>query len=690
MKLKMFEKEINLELFYQFKEMIMSLSEEDYDAALVNSTVLGFEKPVVPLPTMYNLKYPGEVLERYKEKGLDDIKSMRALMLALTECIPAIQPRMFVDQQLPNFMEEVKQKAHNDLYLICALLKWENDTDKKLELCAKFSATATASDAAWLYSIALIKDLPTGWEMVEERLAYIFMFHSIDVYENTDVIAWMQRELPFEIQRSRKTCTKILKIFMELPKHWLKWDSVDFKYLKSLNYTEQEIIYIAMYTSKCWELTKNVQGYRAIQKILVNGCSYYLSARVIENKDIIDMCVTCLNKLRQLLQRVEGADRLRDAIGDIVIGTYEMFDAVWNNVESSNKSPEWFYVDILEPEWDDLLDIVGPKEYRNIAEYAMYNHVEQIQDYILRYNDVCNTEYRKDILFEKTSLSLSNVEILQNAGVIDIYSLIDICVEKTEGASYTVHSYVKKYLSSNIQDKIECWKWVVSKYNVETLSKITGVNGFVSESIGVRNNYNSNRNIKFNNFSDEDKLLLFDWITQELYTLRPDSYISTLADLFINVDMSFISKESISRICESLSNTDSLSQMVKLELVKVCSPEKYEEVKQAYEEEKVQHALEKEKQQLEEWHKQVIEMVTAEGDPAQAMIDAFNDYKKWQKGYSQVCLDIFMSKKDELLFTEDNVGDICEALLSLVSNSKVDNFTFTDYKNIINSLGVTE
>ena len=74
MKLKMFEKEINLELFYQFKEMIMSLSEEDYDAALVNSTVLGFEKPVVPLSTMYNLKYPGEVLERYKEKGLDDIK----------------------------------------------------------------------------------------------------------------------------------------------------------------------------------------------------------------------------------------------------------------------------------------------------------------------------------------------------------------------------------------------------------------------------------------------------------------------------------------------------------------------------------------------------------------------------------------------------------------------------------------
>lgn len=98
--------------------------------------------------------------------------------------------------------------------------------------------------------------------MVEERLAYIFMFHNIDVYENTDVIAWMQRELPFEIQRSRKTCAKILKIFMELPKHWLKLDSVDFKYLKSLNYTEQEIIYIAMYTSKCWELTKM---YRAIE-----------------------------------------------------------------------------------------------------------------------------------------------------------------------------------------------------------------------------------------------------------------------------------------------------------------------------------------------------------------------------------------------------------------------------------------
>lgn len=686
----MFEKEINLELFYQFKEMIMSLSEEDYDTALINSTVLGFEKPKASLTAAYNLKYPGEVLERYKEKGLDDTRSMRALMLALTECIPAIQPRMFVDQQLPNFINEVKQKAHNDLYLICTLLKWEKDIDRKLELCAKFSSTATASDAAWLYVAASIKDLPTGWEMVEERLAYIFMFHSIDVYENTDVIRWIQRELPFEIQRSRKTCTKILKIFIELPKHWLKFDSADFKYLRSLNYTEQEIIYIAMYTSKCWKLTKDVQGYRAIQKILVNGCSYYLSARVIENTDIIDVCVTCLNELSKLLQCVEGTDRLRGAIGGIVIGTYGMFDAIWNRVDSSNKLAEWFNVDILEPEWDNLLNIVGPKEYRDITEYVMYRNIDRLQDYVLRYNDICKADYRKDILIKSTSLSLANVEILQDAGIIDIYSLIDICVENIKDASYTVRSYVKEYLSSNIQDKIGCWKWVVSKYNVETLSKITSVNGFVSESIGVRNKYNSNRDIKFNNFSDKDKLLLFDWITQELYTLHPDSYISTLADLFINVDMSFISKESVSRICESLSRTDSLDQRVKLELVRVCSPEKYEEAKQAYEEEKAQQALKKEKQQLEEWHEQIIEMVTSDDDPAQAIIDAFNDYKRWQKGYSQVCLNIFTSKKDELVFTADNVGDICEALLSLISNHKVENFTFTDYKNIINSLGVTE
>lgn len=690
MKLKMFEKEINLELFYQFKDMIMSLSEESYDTASINSTVLGFEKPKVSLSTAYNLKYPGEVLERYKEKGLDDIKSMRALMLALTECIPAIQPRMFVDQQLPNFINEVKQHAHNDLYLICTLLKWEKDADKKLELCAKFSSTATASDAAWLYSIASIKDLPTGWEMIEERLAYIFMFHNIDIYENTDVIIWIQRELPFEIQQSRKTCAKILKIFMDLPRHWLKFDSADFKYLKSLNYTEQEIIYIAMYTSKCWELTKDIQGYRAIQKILVNGCSYYLSARVIENADIIDMCVMCLNKLSKLLQCIEGTDRLRNAIGHIVIGTYEMFDAVWNKVEPGNKLTEWFNVDILEPEWDNLLNIVGPKEYRNIAECVMYRNVDQLQDYVLRYNDICKADYRKDVLFGSTPLSLANVEVLQEAGIIDIYSLIDICAENIKDASYTVRSYVNKYLSSNIQDKIGCWKWVVSKYNVETLSKITSVNGFVSESIGVRNKYNNNCNVKLDSFSDEDKLLLFDWITQELYTLHPDSYISTLADLLINVDMSFISKESVSRICESLSQADSLSQMVKLELIKVCSPEKYDEVKQTYEEEKAQRALEQERQQTEEWHEQVMEMITSDDDPAQAMIDAFDDYKRWQKGYSQVCLDIFMSKKDEMLFTADNIGDICEALLSLISDPRIENFTFTDYKNIINSLGVTE
>lgn len=689
MKLEMFAKEINLELFYQFKEMILSLSENDYDVDKINSSVLGFEKPKISLQEMYNLRYPGEVLERYKERGLDSMECRRALMLALTECIPAIQTRMFNNSQLDDFLNDIKECAGNDIFLVFSLMYWEDNLDSRLELCSKIAATQVVSDAGLLYVLNYVRDLPGGWDLLEERLSYIFLLHNIDIYENVDIITWLQREYALEILKSKRSCTRILKLFLKMQEHWISLDSKEVHYLKNLGYTEQEIIYISMYTSRCWEITKNTPHFRSIQKIMINGCKYFISARVIENNECINLCLNCLQSVTELLVCCEGAANLKDAIGKVKIGTIEMYNVLWNKLNENHKLKSWFYVDVLEPEWDDILAIIGPGNFRDIAEEAMFNNTENLHDYLSRYEEICKSEYKEDLLKEITYRSRQYITVLCDAGVLDIHKMIDECVNQ-EDANYVIKTYVKAYINDTSVNKMNCWRWIVNKYDLDTLSDLTSVDGFISGFVGLSNGtFMYDYGKKIVGYSDTDKMQLFKWTMEELYYRYTDKMIDTLISILTKSDISFIPDSDVQQLCTTLLESNVISDNARFSILKKYYPDDYERaVEEKETSDKIRRQKEKE-QETQNWKDDILEKMSESEDPVTEFISACDDYKRYRDGYSQVCLSIFLEQKDQLVYTEENLCELCETLANILNSSKVENFTFEDYKKIINELGVT-
>ena len=69
------------------------------------------------------IRYFGELLERYGEKLGDDIANTRAVALAMAWTAPILTPNMFVGRQREDFMLKLNLLGEGDAYIATALYR---------------------------------------------------------------------------------------------------------------------------------------------------------------------------------------------------------------------------------------------------------------------------------------------------------------------------------------------------------------------------------------------------------------------------------------------------------------------------------------------------------------------------------------------------------------------------------------
>ena len=81
---------------------------------------------------LYGLLYPGEVLERYRDKTEDTVQKRRALLLALAVCRKVFEKEMFRGKQYINFLMRCRKNEAKDVYIQSALfLLTDNKKEKE-------------------------------------------------------------------------------------------------------------------------------------------------------------------------------------------------------------------------------------------------------------------------------------------------------------------------------------------------------------------------------------------------------------------------------------------------------------------------------------------------------------------------------------------------------------------------------
>ena len=94
------EKDVDTRCMVLMSQMVIRLydgkEKRELTAAYKERELLAGEDRAETMEEAYGLHYPGEVLERYKEKIGDSIRITRALAMALAQTKPFFLPGMFV------------------------------------------------------------------------------------------------------------------------------------------------------------------------------------------------------------------------------------------------------------------------------------------------------------------------------------------------------------------------------------------------------------------------------------------------------------------------------------------------------------------------------------------------------------------------------------------------------------------
>lgn len=104
---KVYQQVIDLELYYAFVDLVVHTSQEEKAweiyRNIVDTQIWQQKAEGQNYFEAYNLRYPGEVLERFEEKLGKDVRIIRALALALGKTRALQSDNMFVGNQLRQF-----------------------------------------------------------------------------------------------------------------------------------------------------------------------------------------------------------------------------------------------------------------------------------------------------------------------------------------------------------------------------------------------------------------------------------------------------------------------------------------------------------------------------------------------------------------------------------------------------------
>ena len=145
---KVYQQVIDLELYYAFVDLVVHTSQEEKAweiyRNIVDTQIWQQKAEGQNYFEAYNLRYPGEVLERFEEKLGKDVRIIRALALALGKTRALQSDNMFVGNQRGSFLQMIRRTSNGDAYLQGALYLLETDMPRRHALLDKLAATEYA------------------------------------------------------------------------------------------------------------------------------------------------------------------------------------------------------------------------------------------------------------------------------------------------------------------------------------------------------------------------------------------------------------------------------------------------------------------------------------------------------------------------------------------------------------------
>lgn len=525
-----FEKYINIDLCNDVINFILKTSENSNKISSGKLQRCIWIKNKEELKNISNIKYFGELLERYEEKIGKDIRNIRAISLALGYAEEYITDNMIIGTQLVDFINKIEKMANDDIYLQGALFLYDNK--KFCQYGNQLLSRKYANTEEIIFALSLFEDIETTFYSLKEQLIHLIgKGKTISAINNIKMYAWIINKLYNIIKKDRKKDSALLKALITIPTKQIKENDIAYQTLNKNEYLKEEIAYLNYAILHYVNIPKTVRIGNSIteERIAIELCKTILNDYKEHNQSMYELIKMMLEKYNRFDIKCEGNERLKDALKNKVSinnpRTFlEFYDILDRNI---------FQFDILNSKWDLLAEKMQVNEYRKLFDdFIRFNdfNKEKIENSIEKYNELTKSSYL-DTFFIFQYYREDLFQKLVNKDILSLRTFYETYNNKIERQNKDIE-HLKKYVSE-VQNKnaFSFLKYILEdkKLNIEETDKF----GFDLKCLYQNGSYYRGDAIciKKDFLNKEEKCKVFCWLENYIFKVQPNHYMEFLKDL---------------------------------------------------------------------------------------------------------------------------------------------------------------
>lgn len=479
----------------------------------------------------HELRYIGEIAERFEERIGSGPEIFRAVALALGFALPFLTDSMFIGTQRKDFMRRLDKAAGNDLYLQGARYLLTTDPLERRQLRSKMASGIYHQTEEAMFVISLFDPQEEEFAGMRPQIARLWgVDRTIPLLGNGRMLDWLLRNYKPVIAECRKKDNAVLRALLKLPSQLWKEDSSPYKTLAGAGYSALEIRY-----ANSW----SIWPCRHPASLDPNG--------ITAEKVAAQFWVTALNQDENLpneaFAHLEGLYSKYQHFNIRYEGNEGIWPAVSPRVNPTNpKTVLWmiqkaklyfsYRFDVFDPRWDILAEQLDPLEYRNLF-VEQINSLEapdkkEIQRYMSRYQELTGLDYM-EAFQQKSGWYSENFALLVETGTLDLWAFFQSHLnQKSNQKENQALRYVREYTAdSRTRKAFDFNKKLVETYGLaEYPDLFEDWRGFHDNYVNFSYPYYGYGKLDFQRdfLTVDEQRQLFEWIETSLFCCEPKCY----------------------------------------------------------------------------------------------------------------------------------------------------------------------
>lgn len=693
-----YEDQINLTLLNDIIRFISdtaSLTSQQTRTLHSRCVLLTYDTVAGTLQEKYGFLYLGELLERFEERHGMPLSDLRAIALALGYTKDITTEDMFVGTQHSDFIQKVRQRAENDIYLLGALyLIHEGQSSEFSEQLEAYPYTKTEE---LLFALSLYDDFAAAFVVYKPQLLKLMTTdRTLPVVGNSRIYNWLITRLLPVLKANRGKDMLLFRSLCALPTSNVKPGSRHHTILLQHGYSPLEISYANTMVIQ-HQTADGVLSRHSIvtEKVIIGLFRTALSAPFPLSEDGYQQLTELFDKYKKFKIRCFGFDKLIDALNEETVIT-DPKTFIWFCQFATISHPVFSGFDIMDPRWDSLATDMELYKYTKFFEQLLHKDMDalELEELIDRFDTLTGTSYISSY-WENNRGSL--LGLLVEKGLIDLWqaftsSLDDDGNVKKQQMVDRISSYLH---GIQTVQAFRFYEQFLSVYGFAGMDRYLHNTWDFTRSLIDMSRYNDNAvgtlTLLQDYLDDEMRLTAISWLEEYYFTRDPKFYLGFV--------VAVLKSSTASDLLPPQERRTLFDLVIKQEdLVKGLVPTLRAMHLTAEELEADKQAKEAERQAREEKEQQAI-ITALQGDYEKRRDDSVaelvhflecHSYPRERRGLAhhivQENLPTFMEKKDHKIAVEDSVEllDLCTRLVRWGSMS------YTDAQKLISTTTIKE